>query len=319
MNAEQLFIATLRESGALVGAGDDGAILSLKLLHSARPPSQNLDSSIPATLAKRPAQHFAHIPHHYKRFVIASDGFCEHIHFKREWLSLEQIAHKAMLVNISDMVAMNATPKYALLSITLPTRSGFSPAQVRILARALSASAKMHGVCFIGGDTMSGRDLSLHITMLGVPNGKPLLRKGLRAGDLLYCTGRVGGSLYALSHLLKGGTLADSRRFARFIAPRLRGGFVKAIAPFARVGLDVSDGVLSELRRLSELNRLSIQGIRKSRIPAYKSGEEYEVLFAIAPRDRVRLGRLAKRARVGLELVGKAARGGRVPRPKTWH
>lgn len=314
MNAEQLFIGTLRDCGALVGAGDDGVLLALAHLRS-----QPLDSRANSMKNARFTQHFAHISHPHKCFVIAADGFCEHIHFKREWLSLEQIAHKAMLVNISDIVAMNAKPMYALLSITLPTRSGFSLSQVRTLAQSLAQSAKAHGVRFIGGDTMSGRDLALHITMIGVLRGKPLLRKGLRVGDLVYCTGRVGGSLYALSHLLKGGVLADSRRFSRFIAPRLRGEFIHTIAPFAHVGLDVSDGVLSELHTLAKCNHLRFHGLKKSRIHAYKSGEEYEVLFAIDPRDRVRLARLAKRARVGIELVGRAGRVGKIPKPKTWH
>ena len=59
--------------------------------------------------------------------VYSADAFCENIHFKREWMSLKQIAAKAVTVNVSDAVAMNATPKYALVTIAIP--KAFTPAQ----------------------------------------------------------------------------------------------------------------------------------------------------------------------------------------------
>ena len=75
----------------------------------------------------------------HRELLIATNGFCEHIHFKREWLRLDEIAHKAMLVNLSDILAMNATPKYALFSITLPA---LHPKEITQIALALAKVAK---------------------------------------------------------------------------------------------------------------------------------------------------------------------------------
>lgn len=307
---EALFIEALHKSGVLLGVGDDAVLLqnSSHLPRIQSPKYKHLQGFY--------SKEFARVLDRHREFLIATDGFCEHIHFKREWLRLDEIAHKAMLVNLSDILAMNATPKYALLSITLPP---LQPKEITQIAQALAKVAKEYGIKLIGGDTMKGRDLCFHITMLGVPNGRILKRKGLRAGDLVYCTGRVGQSLYALSCLLKGGEIARSKRFARFISPCLRGEFIRHIASFARVGLDVSDGVLAELHTLSALNHLRFSHIAKSRIPAYRSGEEYELLFAIAARDKHRLLRLAKKTRTPLEFVAKASRTGKLPRARIWH
>lgn len=310
MNCEALFIEALRKSGVLLGVGDDAVLLQDNSY------TTGIQSPKYKHLQGFSSKEFARVLDKHKKLLIATDGFCEHIHFKREWLRLDEIAHKAMLVNLSDILAMNATPKYALLSITLPM---LNPKEITQIAIALAKVAKKYGIKFIGGDTTKGQNLAFHITMLGIPNGRILKRKGLKVGDLIYCTGKVGQSLYALSHLLRGGKIARSKRFARFIAPCLRGEFIRHIAPFARVGLDVSDGVLAELHTLSTLNHLRFSHIKKSRIPAYRSGEEYELLFAIAPRDKRRLLCLAKRTRTPLEFIAKASHIGKLPRARIWH
>lgn len=319
MDCERLFISALHKSGVLLGVGDDAVLLQdvsriSPRIHFFTP---RIKSPKYGHLQGISSSSFARVLGKHKELFVAADGFCEHIHFKREWLSLEEIATKAMLINISDMFAMNALPKYALLSVTLPH---LQAKEITQIAQALANVARSYNVKLIGGDTMKGESLAFHITMLGVPNGKILGRKGLKAGDLVYCTGRVGQSLYALLWLLRGGKIAHSRRFARFIAPCLRDQFIAAIAPFARVGLDVSDGVLRELHTLSALNHLRFSSLTKSRIPAYKSGEEYELLFAIAPRHKHRLLRVAKRTRTPLEFIAKAKRiGSKLPRARIWH
>ncbi|WP_158655930.1 MULTISPECIES: thiamine-phosphate kinase [unclassified Helicobacter] len=339
---EAVFLRALAKNGVLAGVGDDGAILRFGKIDSSADfkadsrTSFKLDSGanfkaesrIQTTIHQNPESRIQNPKHiHIKKstLAIASDGFCEGVHFKREWLSLAQIAQKALLVNISDMIAMNARAKYALLSITLPN---LAPREIVAIADALSTTAKKHGIALIGGDTMSAPYLSFHITLIGECAGKRrykngLYRKGLLRGDLIYCTGKVGSAQYALKWLLNGGQIAESRRFARFIAPNLRGAFIARVASFLHAGLDVSDGVASELYRLSKINHLRFVIADNRRKIAYNSGEEYEMLFGIAPRDKRRLLRIAKSMRIPLEYIGKATqkseRSGAKLALKIWH
>lgn len=106
--------------------------------------------------------------------VFSKDMFCEDIHFKRTWMSLEQIATKSMLVNISDAIAMNAKPRYALLGIKIP--SDFTKAQLEELSQGFIKAAKEFHFEIIGGDTVAGDTLDISITIVSYIN-KPLTRE----------------------------------------------------------------------------------------------------------------------------------------------
>ena len=353
---ETLFLRLLQSNNVLKGVGDDGVLLAKSNIKS-----NNTDF---ATKSFANQKRFARIMDCASGFIIANDGFCEGIHFKREWLSLEQIAQKAMLVNISDIIAMNARPKYALCSVVLPN---LSPNEISQITTALSNVAKDFGIVFIGGDTMSGGRLDFHITLFGIPQGKILTRKGLKKGDLVFCTGRVGECLKSLRFLQNQTAIKNqndskkcvgqgkiqqnqqistkSKRFSRFVAPTLRANFVQSIANFLHCGLDISDGVYAELNRLSALNHLgfclakSAKNIKTNTklatttkpiksciiLPkilqknAYLSGEEYEMLFAISPRDKLALARKAKQSRTPLCFVGTAKTQKTHFSAKIWH
>jgi len=85
--------------------------------------------------------------------VYSMDAFFENIHFKRSWFSLKQIAYKAMIVNISDAIVMNAIPKYALLSVAIP--SSYSKKELKELSSGFKKAAKEFGIEIIGGDTIA--------------------------------------------------------------------------------------------------------------------------------------------------------------------
>lgn len=348
---ESLFLRELcaksATKSATKGIGDDGVVLSKPLARHDK--ANTTYHNIFTTFAK--------VIDSAREFVIANDGFCEGIHFKREWLSLEQIAKKAMLVNISDIVAMNARPKYALASILLPP---LKPIEILQIARSLKEVAQDFGIAFIGGDTMSGDRLEFHITLFGTLQGKLLFRKGLQKGDLLFCTGRVGESLKSLQALSRGQKISkNSRRFSRFVAPTLRADFVKSCARFLHCGIDISDGVYAELNRLSAINHLGFCLAKKSSIvkrvadskssdksgnkggdkrwqaqkplksskvlprvlqkSAYLSGEEYEMLFSISPKDKLALLRKARQTRTPLLFIGIARTKITHFKPKIWH
>ena len=311
MDKERFFIQSLIKQGVTKKLGDDGVVLAFDTWNATQYPNiSNINTNTPN--AKYLKAH--------KQLVIASDGFCEGIHFRREWLSLKDIAKKAMLVNLSDIIAMNAIPKYALLSITLPNLLAF---EILEIVQGLAYIAKKYNVVFIGGDTTSGQNLAFHLSIIGALESKPLLRTGLQNKDLLYHTGKVGQSLYALNWLLRSGKISRSKRFLRFIEPTLREKFIYKVASFAHCGIDISDGVYSELNHLSTLNHLGIKLHKKSRLSQlsrhFLSGEEYELLFAIAPKHKHKLMRIAKSMRLHIQPIGYASKRGKKYKTLLWH
>ena len=123
------------------------------------------------------------------KYIYSMDAFCEDVHFKTSWMSLEQIATKAMLVNISDAIVMNGKPKYALLSVAIP--SNYSKKDLKQLANGFKKIAKIYNIEIIGGDTISNNKLDISITIISKTK-KPIYRTGTKKGDLVCYTGNLG-------------------------------------------------------------------------------------------------------------------------------
>jgi len=235
-------------------------------------------------------------------FVYSNDAFVEGTHFKRGWMTPAQIAYRAMAVNISDAVAMNAEPLYALLAVGIPRT--YTAKEVRELSRGFVDAAKTFGCEIIGGDTVKSDRLSISLTIVS-KSDRPLRRSGLKAGHLLAFTGTVGKAEKELRYLLAGRKLHAGSHFMR---PVLRRGFIRDAAPFLSAGMDISDGIYADLERLARLNRLGFRFTRPLSKREGCSGEEYEMLIAFAPRMRKRVAYLARKHRVALTVFAKAAR-----------
>ena len=118
------------------------------------------------------------------------DLFVEGVHFRRGWLSLREIGAKAMLVNISDMIATNARAKYALLGFALPREIGTR--EIDELCAGVSETAREWGIRIIGGDTIGSDRIALSVSLIGKCK-RPVFRSGARVGDLIAHTGELGG------------------------------------------------------------------------------------------------------------------------------
>lgn len=234
--------------------------------------------------------------------VYSKDAFFENVHFKKEWMSHYQIASKAMLVNISDAFAMNAVPKYALLSVAMP--KNITKAQMRELACGFQDSAAKYGIKIIGGDTISNIKLDITVTIIS-ETLKPLMRKGLRLGHLIAYSGKLGRSSKELKKLMN---LGKIHKKSKFVDIKLRDKFIQQNRRFLSSGMDISDGLFSDLEKLSSANRLGFKF--KSRIPKRVgcSGEEYEMLFGFDPRDKKALLRHAAKSRTPITIIGKCVR-----------
>ena len=125
-------------------------------------------------------------------------------------MSYYQIAKKAMYVNISDAVAMNAKPKYALLSVAMP--SDITKSQMKELACGFNDVANEFDVEIIGGDTISNTKLDITITIISKTD-KPLLRNKVKENNLLAYTGDLGRSKKDLKKLLYGGKINKNSKF----------------------------------------------------------------------------------------------------------
>lgn len=238
------------------------------------------------------------------KWVYSKDLFCEDTHFKRGWLSLYQIARKAMLVNLSDAIAMNAKPKYALLGVGIP--KNFSLQEIKELSKGFIETAREYNVQIIGGDTVSDDKIVISVTIIAKKRKHTLYRSNLKKGDILAYTGVLGQSGYELQKLLNGGSVSKN---SRFVQPILRVEFVKKAAKYLRCGLDISDGLSKDLSRLCAFSSLDVRFNEKIDKNILCSGEEYEMLIAFAPKNRDKVLRIAEKTKTPLNIFAKACEG----------
>ena len=232
--------------------------------------------------------------------VYSSDAFCEHVHFKREWMSLESIAKKAIIVNISDAIAMNAKPLYALVSIALP--KDITPAQMEEIAQGLKYETRKFGCEIVGGDTIASDRLEFHITIVSKTK-KPIYRKPLRKGYLLAYTGTLGSVHKDLMKLFRGQKISKRSKFLR---PILRDKFMQRANRYIKVAMDISDGLFDDLGKLARLNRIGFEFFGNIPKRVGCSGEEYELLFAFDERDRIKIENIAKVTRTPVTIFARA-------------
>jgi thiamine-monophosphate kinase len=231
--------------------------------------------------------------------LYSMDAFFEDVHFKREWMSVAQIGRKAMLVNLSDAIAMNATPQYALVTVSIPKEMGYE--EIDILTQSMQQTANEYGCEIIGGDTIGGDKLHLSITIVSTSK-KPLLRKGLQKGDLLAFTGVLGESKKGLEKLQNGEKIASN---ARFFEPTLRAQFVAKSRAYLHAGMDISDGLFCDTNKLLDINKYGFEIFENIDDAIGFSGEEYEMLVAFAPEHYSDLMEIAKETKTPLTVFAK--------------
>ena len=234
-------------------------------------------------------------------YVYSADAFCEDVHFKREWMSYKQIAKKAMLINISDAIAMNAKPKYALVTIAMP--KDIAPKEMRQIAKGLQEVAKEYGCQIVGGDTVASNRLDISIALISISK-KPIGRKPLKKGYLLAYTGELGSVGRDLKKLMRGVRVS---KYSKFFEPKLRFEFMQRASRYIKACLDISDGLFDDLGKMAMLNRVGFEFFGKIYKRVGCSGEEYELLFAFDPRDRRALEMIARKTRTPITIFAKVS------------
>ncbi|MCX6051509.1 MAG: thiamine-phosphate kinase [Campylobacterales bacterium] len=245
--------------------------------------------------------------------VYSKDAFFEDVHFKREWMSYYQVASKAMLVNISDAIAMNARPKYALLSVAMP--KNITKVQMKELACGFKDVAEKYGIEIIGGDTISNTKLDITVTIISYTK-KALLRSGIKNGYLLAYTGTIGNAAKDLKKLFN---LGKIHRKSKFVNIALRDNFIARASRFLSSGMDISDGLFSDLDKLCKVNKTGIKFHKKIAKNRGCSGEEYEMLVAFDKRHKKSVIRRAAQSRTPLNIFATSARVKYTNRCKSHH
>jgi thiamine-monophosphate kinase len=234
--------------------------------------------------------------------IYSMDAFFEDVHFKREWMSMSQIGRKAMLINISDAIAMNAEPKFALVTVSLP--QDLTTDDIDELTQSMQKTAKEYGCEIIGGDTVGGDKLHISITIIS-QSKNPLYRKGLQEGYLLAYTGVLGESKRGLESLFKGKKIsADSR----FYEPTLRAEFIYKAREYLAVGMDISDGLYCDTNKILDINKYGFNILKTINDDIGFSGEEYEMLIGFKKEDLESVESVAMSLKLPLTVFAEVAK-----------
>lgn len=209
------------------------------------------------------------------------------------------LGHKTLAVNLSDLAAMGAIPRWALLSLALPEAD---EAWLASFSRGLFDMATRFEVSLVGGDTTRG-PLNLCVTILGeVEAGRALRRSGARCGEDIWVSGDLGGAALGLRHLLGEAPLdplAADACLTRLYAPEPRVVLGRSLQGIARAAIDISDGLLADLGHLLESSHAGAE-LEFSLLPAHPAvaaslddplarscllagGDDYELCFTAPP------------------------------------
>ncbi len=235
--------------------------------------------------------------------VYSKDLFCEDIHFKRNWMTLEQIAYKSMLINISDAIVMNAKPTYALIGIKIP--SDFTKNQLDALSQGFLKASKEFDFQIIGGDTVAGDKLDISITIVSHTKD-PVTRTGLEVDDIMGYTGTLGSVKKDLEALFREEKISSD---SKFITPDLKANFFYEAAPYFTTAMDISDGLSKDLSRLSKINAKGFAFFSNIDEAILCSGEEYEVLFSCKEKDCDTIIEIAQKNNTQITFFAKVTDG----------
>ncbi len=278
--------------GAVLGVGDDAALIQVA-------PGMELAVSTDMLLAG----------HH---FFPDADPF--------------QLGYKALAVNLSDLAAMGASPRWATLSLALPEAD---EAWLAAFAEGFFGIAREYGVDLVGGDTTRG-PLVICVQIMGeVPAGQALRRSGARAGDEVWLSGHIGDAALALAHLQHRVTLQPHEVAACLPAlhtptPRVELG--ERLRGLATSAIDISDGLLADLGHILECSGLGAE-LAFAKLPAspvlrahlhqpvardclLAGGDDYELCFTAPPARRAEIETIGRATGLPLTAVGRTGQGG---------
>jgi thiamine-monophosphate kinase len=240
-----------QDSGAILGIGDDTAILNIPSGHSV---------------------------------LFCSDLLAEDSHFIRNLHPADSVGYKAVAVNVSDVGAMGGIPMHFVISLAAPADLDLE--WVDGFYSGVARACREFEVSLVGGDSSTAKSIFVDVAMIGrVKTGSAVRRSGAKAGDGIYVTGALGGSIHGLSLLRSG--VRDDPAVKRHLYPQPRHVIGAAAGTVAHAMIDISDGLSTDLGHILTESKVSAR-IYKDKIPAVPGatldeilhgGEEYELII----------------------------------------
>lgn len=246
--------------------------------------------------------------------VVCTDTLNEGVHFPIE-TSAYNVAYKALMVNLSDLAAMGAEPKWFTLNISLPN---INEQWLEDFAKGLSDLATKYRLNLIGGDTTQG-PLSISITLAGhIKKDTALTRANAKVGDNVYLSGCTGEAAYGLACIMRSRIIdnADTRFVTRLNRPTARVELGLGLIGIANACIDISDGLLADVTHIAEASSCGIElnletiplpntaDVEQAQKFALTGGDDYELVFTAPAKNQKILDNLIKELDVNITCIG---------------
>ncbi len=257
-----------------------------------------------------------------KQLLITTDTLISGVHFP-ENTSPEDIAYKSLMVNLSDLAAMGATPTWVTLAISLPE---INETWLQAFSNQFSAVLSKFNISLIGGDTTKGA-LSITIQAMGVCDQKKILRRDqAELNDKIFVTGYIGDASVGLQAVLN--QLADKNLLScvnRLNRPEARVNFAEELTLYSKCAIDISDGLVADLGHiisasdcgadinladipLSSSTRHYFDFYHKSTVDwsmVLTQGDDYELCFTVNNKNESAVITLAKKHQLKVTCIGE--------------
>ena len=254
-----------------------------------------------------------------QQLVMACDTLVAGVHFP-ETASGRQVATRALCVNLSDMAAMGANPRWFTLALTLP-RDKANAEWLADFSAGLGDIAKQYDVALVGGDTTSG-PLTLTLTLVGeVAAGEALTRGGASPGDAVFVTGYLGDGAAALELITNSKSLHinSDRLLSRFYSPEPQIQVGLKLRSIASACIDISDGLMADLAHICKASGVTAV-IQTEQLPiaaeilelspldalewALCGGDDYQLCFTVAADQLAKVAALIELGELDARRIG---------------
>ena len=251
------------------------------------------------------------------QLALATDSLVVSVHFP-EQANAYQVATRSLCVNLSDMAAMGATPKWFTLALTLPQQLATSD-WLQDFSQGLAEVAKQYNVALVGGDTTAG-PLTISITVAGeLPVGEGLCRGSAQAGDSIYVSGTLGDGAASLLALTENPEMISERLLQRFYFPQPQIALGEGLRNLASACIDISDGLVADLGHICKASDLGA-AIKSDLLPihselkdnqsnqvlewALTGGDDYQLCFTIPESKQAAFEAWVKQANIPVTKIG---------------
>tara|TARA_Y100000741_G_C18231475_1_gene549995 strand:- start:49 stop:1008 length:960 start_codon:yes stop_codon:yes gene_type:complete len=256
------------------------------------------------------------------KLVVSVDTYNEGIHF-HNFKNPDLLIKKVIRSSISDLIAKGVKPEFYFISAS-GSKNKFTKKNLKMISKSLNEEQKKYNLKLSGGDTTNSNKVSFSITTIGF-SSNVIERNKARLNDDVYVTGNLGDSFLGLKSIknnIKISTKLKKYFINQFYCPKLPYKIYKQLHKFANTSMDISDGLLSDMNKLINNQRLSYE-INLNKIPVSKNlklyskkynkniydylfnGDDYQILFTAPPKKRSLIKSISIKMNQKITIIGK--------------